>query len=175
MKLEWMGEQRDLIEKIIHYGNGYAAGYKKKYPLTEELSLSPSEIQVVEYLLENEEKKLNMAQIARRLGISTSSFTVLVARLTRMGLLEKYHLGSNRKNVVVIVSDKGRSAYERYVQIMEQLWTEPVLNRLKQLPPESVAIISDVLDVLSGACSAQEEPPEPLLTPLDTPDSSDGH
>lgn len=40
MKLEWMGEQRDLIEKIIHYANVYAAGYKKKYPLTEELNRS---------------------------------------------------------------------------------------------------------------------------------------
>lgn len=172
MKLEWMGEQRDLIEKIIHYGNVYAAGYKKKYPLTEELSLSPSEIQVVEYLLENEEKKLNMAQIARRLGISTSTFTVLVARLTQMGLLEKYHLGTNRKNVVVLVSDKGRDAYQRYVRIMAELWNEPVLNRLKQLPPESVEIISDVLDVLSGSCGSQDEP-EPVLTPLDSPGGQD--
>lgn len=168
MKLEWMGEQRDLIEKIIHYANVYAAGYKKKYPLTEELSLSPAEIQVVEYLLENEEKKQNMAQIARRLGISTSSFTVLVARLTQMGLLEKYHLGSNRKNVVVIVSEKGRQTYDRYVEIMKEIWDDPVLNKLKQLPPESVAIFSEVLDVMSGSCSSHSKE-EPELTPLEVP------
>ena len=155
MKLEWMGEQRDLIEKIIHYGNVYASGYKKKYPLTEELSLSPSEIQV-------------MAQIARRLGISTSSFTVLVARLTQMGLLEKYHLGSNRKNVVVIVSEKGRQAYDRYVEIMKEIWDDPVLNKLKQLPPESVDIFSEVLDVMSGPYSSHSKE-ELELTPLEVP------
>lgn len=51
---------------------------------------------------------------------------------------------------------------------MAELWNEPVLNRLKQLPPESVEIISDVLDVLSGSCGSQDEP-EPVLTPLDSP------
>lgn len=55
---------------------------------------------------------------------------------------------------------------------MAELWNEPVLNRLKQLPPESVEIISDVLDVLSGSCGSQDEP-EPVLTPLDSPGGQD--
>ena len=109
-----------------------------------------------------------MAQIARRLGISTSSFTVLVARLTQMGLLEKYHLGSNRKNVVVIVSEKGRQAYDRYVEIMKEIWDDPVLNKLKQLPPESVDIFSEVLDVMSSPYSSHSKE-ELELTPLEVP------
>ena len=77
-------------------------------------------------------------------------------------------MGSNRKNVVVIVSEKGRQTYDRYVEIMKEIWDDPVLNKLKQLPPEAVAIFSEVLDVMSGSCSSHSKE-EPELTPLEVP------
>ena len=55
MQLEWMGEYRDVLEKLIHYCNVYAAVYKKEMPPIEGVSFSFSQIQVVEYLLEKEE------------------------------------------------------------------------------------------------------------------------
>ncbi len=30
MKLEWMGEYRDIVEQLIKYCNYYAASYKKE-------------------------------------------------------------------------------------------------------------------------------------------------
>ena len=55
MKLAWMGEYRDVVEKLIRYCNIYAAVYKKEAYRGTDVKISYSQIQVVEYLLENEE------------------------------------------------------------------------------------------------------------------------
>lgn len=101
MKLNWMGEYRNLIEQLIRYGNSYAHIYNRPVKITETISLSPSEIQVLEYILENEEKKQKMAELAQRLAISPSSFTKIVNKLAKLNLLEKYRKGNNRKDIII--------------------------------------------------------------------------
>lgn len=109
MKLEWLGDERSTIEAIFLWSNHYAPRYKKPFRITNEVWLSASEIQVVEYLLENEELQLNMAGVARRLGISPSAFTAMAAKLEKMGLVEKYYHEGNRKNLIVLVTAQGPS------------------------------------------------------------------
>ena len=74
LELKWFGEYRELIEKMILYGNSYARTYKISCPRSHGFKLSPAEMQVIEYLLENEERQENMLEISQRLGISASSF-----------------------------------------------------------------------------------------------------
>jgi DNA-binding MarR family transcriptional regulator len=87
MKLAWMGEYRDVVEALIRYCNVYAASYKPEAMNYNGISFSFSQIQVLEYLLENEERNENMSAIAKRLGISRSNFTKIVNRLAGKGLL----------------------------------------------------------------------------------------
>ena len=56
MKLEWMGEYRDVVEALIRYCNVYAHVYNREKLHHEGVTYSYSQIQVLEYLLENEEK-----------------------------------------------------------------------------------------------------------------------
>lgn len=111
MELEWLGKSRPLIEDLFYWSNTYAASCKKKVALTEKIALSASEIQVIEYLLENEELQLNMAGVARRLGISPVSFTNLVSRLEKLGLVQKYYREGDRKSMIVLVTALGREIY----------------------------------------------------------------
>lgn len=115
MKTEWLGRYRPLVESIIFFANDYAGTYNKEFVRTANGTVSYEQIQVVEYLLENEELQLNMRGVAERLGKSPSQFTKLVSKLTDKGLLEKYHAPDNRKNVIVLVSDQGRRVYDEYV------------------------------------------------------------
>ena len=95
MKLAWMGEYREMVEALIHYCNIYAAAYKVEKMEFQGVSYSYAQIQVLEYLLENEERNENMSAIAARLGITRSNFTKIVNRLVAKGLLDKaYMLGS---------------------------------------------------------------------------------
>ena len=115
MKTEWLGRYRPLVESIIFFANDYAGTYNKEFVRTENGTVSYEQIQVVEYLLENEELRLNMRGVADRLGKSPSAFTKLVNKLVEKELLEKYHAPDNKKNVIVLVSDKGRIVYDEYV------------------------------------------------------------
>ena len=70
-----MGEYRDLINHTIRTYNTYAHYYTKRGSFGTEALFSLSEIQVIEYILENEEENLPMVEVARRLGLSASSFS----------------------------------------------------------------------------------------------------
>lgn len=164
MKLEWLGEQRDVIEAIFLWSNHYAARYKKPFRITDEVWLSASEVQVVEYLLENEELQLNMAGVARRLGVSASAFTAIVAKLEKMGLVEKYYHEGNRKNLIVLVTGQGRFIYGEYSRQLLELWGEPVLGRLGRISPRDREEFSKVMRALAGNFKGSERP-HGALTP----------
>ena len=55
MKLDWMGEYRGVVEALIHYCNIYAGVYRVEKLEFEGVTYSYAQIQVLEYLLENEE------------------------------------------------------------------------------------------------------------------------
>ena len=98
MKLEWMGAHRAAVEALIRCGNSYSQNVNLRGMMTEAVDISAAELQVMEYILENEERRENMSQVAARLDISQSSFSKIVAQLCRLGLLEKYRTCRNRKN-----------------------------------------------------------------------------
>lgn len=90
MYLEWMGKNRAFVEKFIRYANTYAAVYKKEALYGTDIPISFEQVQVLEYLLENEQLNQNMSMIASRLGITPSNFTRIVNKLSGKNLLEKY-------------------------------------------------------------------------------------
>lgn len=166
MKLAWMGEYRELVEKLIRYCNRYAAVYKEEKDHGLAVPFSYAQIQVVEYLLENEELNQNMSTIAARLGINLSTFSKLVNKLTGKGLLEKYYLEGNRKNIVIRVSPMGRELYAAYSQqILEQHFA-PMFSALEGMPQECVKQLAQALD---NPFVKDEEPPktQPVLIPCD--------
>ena len=105
MKMNWMGEYRDIVEALIHYCNIYADVYKHEHMVFQDVTYSFSQVQVLEYLLENEERQENMSAIAYRLGISRSNFTKIVNKLEAKGLVKKQYMQGSRKELVVTVND----------------------------------------------------------------------
>lgn len=164
MKLEWLGDQRSAIEAIFLWGNHYAARWHKPFRVTEDVWLSGSEIQVVEYLLENEELQLNMAGVAKRLGISASAFTSLVAKLEKMGLVEKYYHEGNHKDLIVLVTEQGRFIYNEYSRNLYALWQEDILGQLARIPAKNREQFAQVLRNLTQV-RMPRQPDPPKLTP----------
>jgi len=145
MQLEWMGEYREVVEKLIHYCNAYASIYKKECITKTGVTFSFSQIQVLEYLLENEERNENMSIIAARLGIALSSFSKLVSALEKKGLLEKYNLEGNKKNIVVRVSPLGEQVYEAYSKEIYENHFKHMFEILSSLPKEYLPIVAEAL------------------------------
>jgi DNA-binding MarR family transcriptional regulator len=145
MQLEWMGEYRDVVEGLIHYCNVYAGIYKKEQTHGTDVSFSFAQIQVLEYLLENEELNQNMSCIATRLGITFSTFSKVVNKLESKGLLEKYYLEGNKKNIVVRVSDLGRQVYTTYSEEILKKHFSAMFEHLKEIPSEYLPTIAKAL------------------------------
>lgn len=145
MKLEWMGEHRDVVEALIRYCNIYAAAYKAEKMEYGDIRYSFAQIQVLEYLLENEERQENMSAIACRLGITRSNFTKIINRLAAKGLVEKTYLPGNRKELMVSVNQLGKELYEEYAQRILRYHFSPMFHHLQQVPPEYRKRLRDAL------------------------------
>ena len=136
MKLAWMGEYRDVVEALIHYCNIYASAYRLEKQEYQGILYSYAQIQVLEYLLENEDSNEHMSAIASRLGISRSNFTKIVNRLESKGLVEKRFRPGNRKELLVTVLPLGRDLYEDYSREILRWHFSPMFAELAQVPPE---------------------------------------
>lgn len=146
VKLEWMGEYRDIVEALIHYCNIYAAVYKIERMEFRGVQYSYAQIQVLEYLLENEEREENMSSIAARLGITRSNFTKIVNRLVQKGLLQKSPMPGSRKAVRLTVNPLGRELYAAYSQEILRWHFSPMFRELEQIPPTYYPRIRDALN-----------------------------
>ena len=158
MKLEWLGECRELVEQIIRYSNVYARKYKRSLPVTGGGEITPEEVQVLEYILENEERQEKMTQLAQRLGISASTFTKLAARLQKRGLLEKYRRQGNDKDIIVVASPAGRELYNRYAQDAFQQWAKRARDLLSCVPQEHIERLTELFRFLSTDNEAPQDP-----------------
>ena len=136
MKLAWMGENRGVVEALIHYCNIYASAYKLEKQEYHGIHYSYAQIQVLEYLLENEERDEHMSAIASRLGISRSNFTKIVNRLESKGLVEKRLRPGSRKELLVTVLPQGKALYEDYSREILRWHFAPMFEELSQIPTE---------------------------------------
>lgn len=122
MKLEWMGEDREIIRWLIRYANLYARFQAVRLADGEDLPLSSQEWQTLECILEFEGENLNMAALADKLGIPTSNFSKYVKTLVEHGLVERYRRAGNRKDIILLPSPEGRGLYERRSRLLAREW-----------------------------------------------------
>ena len=149
MKLEWMGEYRDIIEKLIRFSNGYSSVLHKKQYLGTDIAISFAQIQVVEYILENESYMQNMSKIAYRLGISYSTFSKLANTLVEMGLLQKFNISGNRKDIIIQATDYGKDQYIKYSRFMSEVWIKRISQAGDAIPKEYLPHVVEILDAAS--------------------------
>ena len=149
MKLDWMREYRPTVEAMISFGNAYSQVVNIPGIMTDAAMINATEVQVLEYILENEERHENMSTIAKRLNISQSTFSKMTKQLVSKNLLEKYHSSSNSKNVIIKVSTHGREVYEKYSRdTFERFWKD-IFAELDKLDDASIAVFNDILTLFA--------------------------
>jgi len=162
MGLEWMGNYRDVVEAMIRMCNTYYGVYKAEF--LPEIHLSPAQLQVLEYILENESRNDNMSAIARRLSIPQSSFSKIANELVRLNFLDKYHLANNGKDVIIKVSDYGKKCYAEYSSGRHTDVWRRIFKRLDGLDTASVqvfvACLNEFTDQMLTTRPARETEPE---------------
>lgn len=150
MKLTWMGNSRELIRSLIYYANMTTRNLSATFPPALGVELTKCEYQVLEYVVEFEDERRIMTDIANGLGLIQSVVTRSAKHLVSMGLVEKYRMSGNRKNIVLRPTERGR---EVYLEI-KNLYVEPVfaqfLSYMESLPPERAAEFTEAINALNA-------------------------
>lgn len=147
MKLEWMAKHRRLVEKMIKYGNAYAHLCNKQMDYHAGVELSAAQIQVIEYVLENEAEK--MSDIAKRLGVTRSAFSKNVQKLEAKQLLEKFQRQHNQKDIFLRVTPQGEAAYERYAAFIYEQCFKDLFAVVEPVPQECIDRLTEMLDLFA--------------------------
>ncbi len=110
-----MGRYRELVRALIYYSNcSNRSRPVSMNPVLGDTSLLKHEYQVLEYILEFEEENRILSDISRDVGIQPCTVTKVTRRLLSLGLIERFHIKGNRKNIVLKPTQKGRAVYEAY-------------------------------------------------------------
>lgn len=170
MSLDWMGNNRNFVEKLVKFGNAYASSYRKEFSYNTSFSFSAAQIQVLEYIFENEEKHQNMQEISKRLGISKSAFSKNVQRMVNKGLLEKYHTSENKKDIIVKATKTGKEVYTQYAQYAYENFFKEIFSILEEIPDQYIEKMETILDLASQSNSEktkQKKQKEVRLIPVE--------
>lgn len=156
MDQSWMGRYRPLVAALVRHTNINAKRMNTKLPVGEGVFLTMHEWQVLEGILENDENH-PMIQISSRLAIPQSSFSKIAASLQRQGLVEKYQLTGNKKNVILKVTEKGRHVYKARSAEMDRQMFGTLFHALEGMDDQSLDHFVGALEQFNDALSAQQQ------------------
>ena len=91
--------------------------------------------------------KCNLKLIAQSTDSNISTVSLQVARLVKLGLLEKHRSSMNQREIVLSLSGEGMKAYE-YHKKLDQNWSDTVESLLSGYTKEELAVINAFLHQL---------------------------
>lgn len=162
MELEWMGRYRDIVGKIMRHGNIYARGHSMKIEDDTGTVLSALEWQTLECILEYEDDYCNMTELAEKLGIPQSNFSKYVKTLIQEGLVERFQIKGNNKNIILKLTKKGRDYYSVRSRIIHDAWQE-AFDLLEDVSDEQLALFSDFVARLTVSFNPDTIKPPKLI------------
>ena len=145
MKIEWMGRYREFMKALVLHSNMTARVSSLSVEIGSGISLTPYEWQVFECILEHEDENVNMISMSNGLGVPQSTFSKIVQKLCRYGVVERYQTSSNRKNIILKGTEKGRSFYLNHSeQVLKDIF-QPLFSGLDSLSDEAVQTVAEAL------------------------------
>ena len=91
--------------------------------------------------------KCNLKLIAQSTDSNISTVSLQVARLVKLGLLEKHRSSMNQREIVLSLSGEGMKAYE-FQKKLDQNWSDTVESLLSGYTKEELAVINAFLHQL---------------------------
>ena len=91
--------------------------------------------------------KCNLKLIAQSTDSNISTVSLQVARLEKLGLLEKHRSSMNQREIVLSLSGEGMKAYEFHKKL-DQNWSDTVESLLSGYTKEELAVINAFLHQL---------------------------
>lgn len=161
MATTWMGRYRRLVEELVRHRNHYVRAVNSKTEENGDVSISVLEWEMLEYIIEHDGEDFSMIRISEKLAIPQSSFSKFTRTLCGYGLLEKYRMVGNRKNIILRPTQKGIDFYnERVKDLMENVFG-PFFKALDPLSDADVDRVADAITHLNTGFVASDTKSQP--------------
>ena len=91
-----------------------------------------------------------MLFISERLSLPQSTFSKAVKALCAAGLVDKYHMLSNRKNIILKPTKRGAEVYEVRARMLYEKTFKAFFEALESVDDDTLAVVAEAIGVLNG-------------------------
>ena len=95
--------------------------------------------------MEHWRERSHMIAISNALGIPQSTFSKGVKSLCGYGLLEKYMSADNRKNIILLPTERGTEVYRAYAAELEQAVFRSFFDSMETVSDEDLKTMTNAL------------------------------
>jgi len=139
-----MDKKDAIIEKMFCAFNEMNENAKQPRDYGTGQLLYQSEIHTVSVICNHEQ--VNASELAQIMGITNGAITQVVNKLIQKGLVEKYNLPGNKKEVHFRLTESGRIANEAHYRYHEKIHGH-VIGYLSELDKEKIEAIGQFFDI----------------------------
>lgn len=147
MEILWKGKYQQFVDTVTLFSNSYADNWQKKLYTIDGECFSTAEMQILAQILENDEKQVKMTDICRSIDMPKSTFSRHASNLEKLGLVEKVHPADNRKDIIILTTEKGKNVYMKYSEYIYNNVFHPVFELLDAVPQNHIAAITEILQI----------------------------
>ena len=108
--------------------------------------LSTPQMHTIEIVGHEDGSPLRMKDLAKKMGVTTGTLTVMIDRLEHQGLLQRTPHETDRRSYLIALTEKGQALFAEHHQYHLRL-TEEITATLS---PEEQALFSAVLEKVIG-------------------------
>ena len=164
--IEWMGRYRPVVAALVQHVNSVAKTGVALF-IYEDIYLTPNEWQVLEYIVEHREDDEHMANMISSLAIPQSSFSRIQKKLCSMGLLERFQMSDNKKNIILKPTELALKAYEYHSDELYRNMFKPFFDELEDFNDEELARFTHAIETLSKGADKEDDKKKTKLVKMD--------
>ena len=140
-----MIDNQNLVNKIFETISKLTSLDRRRNIIYKDIKLYPSEIHLLLFIYHIQDK--NITQIADHLGLTKGAISQTISRLNRKGIIIKETEPSQKNQLHIQFTDKGKILMEHVNEFRNLLETE-FLNYLETKSIEEKQLISNFLDTM---------------------------
>lgn len=156
-----------LIKAIIRHTNIVSSAMNDSVALREDVVVPVQEWIVAELVVQQRKEYNSMVELSRIVGIPPSSFFRIVSHLQKKGLVDKYRVHGNKKNIVLRPTELALELYnERTPELRTAIWGD-FCQELEPLSDSDISRIISAFDKLNGKVPSSQLEQELELVKLE--------
>ena len=140
-----MKQRKKMLESFFRLSRKFLEAMKQPNKFGTDTLLYSSEIHTLEMI--GKHPGITVTELAERQGISKSALPKLIHKLIQKGLVYRYQETGNKKNILLELTDNGRTAVQHHFKFHET-FDSGIMKKINSLTPQEYLLLSDILQDL---------------------------